>query len=195
MATPQRSGTGNSHSHWKATSTFATKASRTFPSWKMVCRSCRIFGSFTLSQEIIKKCPEKIDIGAVYSAPVRVLCVCVNDLIVVSLVTISEFKRRNFILLRRNSCSILIWLTTMIFVLVASRTCSPFECLSILSGAAICNKCWPFMTAALKVLDTALRGRLLSRGRMLIATERGFRFQVSSMGLFWQTWYPLLGLW
>ena len=69
------------------------------------------------------------------------------------------------------------------------------------SGAAICLKCWPLMTAAVLVTDRRLRGMThvyVSRHycwkvfcRMVV---RGLWLQTFVVGVFWTTWCALLGV-
>ncbi|EGD73392.1 DNA primase [Salpingoeca rosetta] len=91
------------------------------------------YQSFTdladLKQAIQAKCPYKIDIGAVYTTKPK---------------DHKKVKASEFYPVQKE----------LVFDIDMTdydeiRTCC--------SGAAICHKCWPFMTAALKVLDKALR--------------------------------------
>eukprot|EP01147_Barroeca_monosierra_P003375 gene3375-8280_t len=82
-----------------------------------------------LKEAIQSKCPYKIDIGAVYNTKPR---------------DHKKIKASEFYPVQKE----------LVFDIDMTdydeiRTCC--------SGASICMKCWPFMTAALKVLDKALR--------------------------------------
>lgn len=77
--------------------------------------------------EILKKCPEKIDIGAVYTGKPKM-----------------KNALKHFKPVQRE----------LVFDIDMTdyddiRTCC--------QGAAICNKCWKFMTVAMRLLDLALR--------------------------------------
>ena len=73
------------------------------------------------------------------------------------------------------------------------------------SGAAICGKCWPFMTYAIKVVDAALQGILLCSLSPFITSFffffdlsscscRWFRLSSPSLGILRSSWGSLLGV-
>jgi DNA primase small subunit len=83
-----------------------------------------------LKQEILKKCPEKIDLGAIYSAPPAQK---------------AQMRPGLFKPVSRE----------LVFDIDMTdyddiRTCC--------QGANVCNKCWKYMTVALKILNSALTG-------------------------------------
>jgi DNA primase small subunit len=83
-----------------------------------------------MRHEIIKRCPHKIDIGAVFSAPPKDHNTIQAD----------KFKPEE-----RE--------------LVFDIDMTDYDSIRICpcKGAVICNRCWPFMTMSLKVVDAILR--------------------------------------
>eukprot|EP00118_Oscarella_pearsei_P027634 m.311235 g.311235 ORF g.311235 m.311235 type:complete len:430 (+) comp62960_c0_seq1:28-1317(+) len=82
-----------------------------------------------MEREIQKKCPHKIDIGAVFSHTPR------------------DHKSINPAAFQAQEKELVFDIDMTDYDEV--RTCC--------SGAAICEKCWPFMTVAIKIIDKALR--------------------------------------
>ena len=68
--------------------------------------------------------------------------------------------------------------------------------------ANICNKCWRFMTIAMKIIDRALRGEKLGVPQHLLKEKpvlslslyRGFWVWSLVVGVQWSPWRPLLGV-
>ena len=63
------------------------------------------------------------------------------------------------------------------------------------SDKKICKRCWGYIAAAVKVLDSALRGTsplVLSLGRG--TDDRYIRVQTPTMGILWSKRYSLLDL-
>lgn len=104
---------------------------------------------------------------------------------------------RIFELKKENSFLILTWPTMILLEIVASMLglLNNYIKLCKFRGASMCSKCWRWIPIAVKVLDFLLRGihEVCKRGM-----DQNFRtlwLQAPSLGVFWKTWYTLLGSW
>ena len=124
---------------------------------------------------LIATCPSKIDVGAVYTFPVRDCspAMTVNPCVVVLLMTLvgwlwcvqpAQHKTISAELFKPHERELVFDIDMTDYDTI--RTCC--------TGAKTCSRCWQFMTAAIKVMDATLRGACCAHPPLrLFATCRG----------------------
>lgn len=114
-----------------------------------------------MREEIIKNCPHKIDLGAVYNAKPRDRKkILSTEFHPIERELVFDIDMTDYDDLRTCCRYVYKWClykkardhSEALWHKKASTQNAPC------SGAAICEKCWPFMTFAIKVIDSALRG-------------------------------------